>query len=172
MSTSLIIGTAGNDSLGDSSGSTADTLQRLDGDDRLYGYGGCDSLDGGNGNDTLYGGAGADTLSGGAGDDSLSDSQDANLISGGDGDDSFSEVSGGDLGSTLAGGGGRDVFVLGVQVTSALYYIGTLPAADRIADFQAGPGGDLIDLRYALTGPTDWPAASPNQFDVGLFRFL
>jgi Ca2+-binding RTX toxin-like protein len=179
MSTSLIIGTTGNDigttgndSLGDSSDADADILQGLDGDDRLYGYGGDDSLDGGNGNDTLNGGPGVDTLSGGAGDDSLSDSRGANLISGGDGDDSISDVSGGDLGSTLLGGAGRDVFVLGAQVTSAFYYAATLPAADRIADFQAGPGGDLLDLRYALASPADWAASSANPFVAGLFRLL
>lgn len=172
MPTSMITGTAGNDSLGNSSDAEADTIHGLDGDDRLYGYGGDDCLDGGNGDDTLYGGPGADTLSGGAGDDSLSDNQGANLISGGDGDDSFSDVSGGDLGSVLAGGAGRDVFVLGTQVTSAIYFANTLPAADRIIDFQAGPGGDLIDLRYALAGPTAWAATSPNPFVAGLFRVL
>lgn len=55
----IIMGSAGNDSLVGTSG-----------DDELHGLQGDDALDGGDGNDILDGGTGADTMTGGAGDDS------------------------------------------------------------------------------------------------------
>lgn len=58
-----------NDEVG--SGSHADTLRGMDGDDFLGGGDGNDTLSGGNGKDTLMGGRLADSLSGGAGADSF-----------------------------------------------------------------------------------------------------
>jgi len=168
MSASLFTGTTGNDTWGGTSG--VDTILGLDGNDRLGGSDGNDSVDGGADNDTLAGGAGDDTLAGGSGDDSLSDTQGGNLIDGGAGADTIGEVSSGDTGSTLTGGAGRDLFVLGYQAGYvANYGIGTLHP-DVITDFQTGPGGDTLDVLYATYAPVDWRAASPNPFVAGLLR--
>lgn len=97
---------------------------------RLYGYGGNDTLNGGRGDDLLRGGSGNDTLNGGG---------DNDLLIGGKGND------------TLNGGTGSDVFrfELGDQGTTAL------PAADVITDFNAASltlGGDVLDLSSLLAG--------------------
>src|SRR5205807_2493776 len=73
-------------------------------------------------NDTLYGGAGNDLLEGGPGDDTLD---------GGSGDD------------TLTGGAGSDTFVVDVNTDRT--------TTDVITDFQAGAGGDNIQLPYWAT---------------------
>ncbi len=70
----LAEGTAGDNTLGNSTATTAQAI---------YGFAGDDNLTGGGGNDTLFGGAGADTLSGGGGTDTIfGESADA-LIDGG-----------------------------------------------------------------------------------------
>ena len=66
-------------------------------DNRIWGRGGNDSLDGGGGNNRLYGEAGNDTLAGGNADD---------LLVGGEGNDS---LTGGDGNDTLDGGAGIDL---------------------------------------------------------------
>ncbi|NRB56764.1 MAG: hypothetical protein HRU39_12400, partial [Salinicola sp.] len=97
-------------------------------DERIYGYGGNDTLNGGQGNDTLRGGEGNDSIDGGSGDDTLS---------GGQGDD------------TLTGGSGVDTFLweAGDEGT-----VGE-PARDTITDFSVQPvrgGGDVIDLHSLI----------------------
>ncbi|WP_312217337.1 Ig-like domain-containing protein [Brevundimonas sp.] len=121
----IINGTSGNDPLTASDVGTGAAL-----DNRMYGYGGADTLNGGLGNDLLRGGAGADTLNGGAGND---------LLVGGTGND------------TLTGGAGQDVFrwERGDQGTTAA------PAADIITDFSLASlalGGDVLDLSSLLQG--------------------
>lgn len=97
---------------------------------RMYGYGGADTLDGGRGDDLIRGGAGADSLIGGQGND---------LLVGGTGSD------------TMSGGAGRDVFrwEKGDQGTTAA------PAADVVTDFNLASvslGGDVLDLSSLLQG--------------------
>ncbi|MDH5822291.1 cadherin domain-containing protein [Luteimonas sp. RD2P54] len=58
--------TASDDVMLGATGTVADTLNGLAGDDILSGAGGNDSLQGGDGDDTLEGGAGADVLDGGS----------------------------------------------------------------------------------------------------------
>ncbi len=156
-------GTEGNDSL---SGSPfGEILDGGEGDDTLLGWGGDDTLVGGAGNDSLSGGSGgANRLDGGAGNDTLSgdgtllggDGSDSvtgsgTLLDGGAGNDTLSSYygtatinggSGDDVidssGGVISGGGGRDVFSLSTYRTSV------------VTDFQAGDGGDKLDLRYAL----------------------
>ncbi|MBM6582484.1 hypothetical protein ILT44_19960, partial [Microvirga sp. BT689] len=99
-----------------------------DGDDLVEGKGGDDHLNGWMGNDTLLGGEG---------NDEFQDSEGANVIDGGAGDDAVYGVGEGTGADTLTGGAGRDT-----------YHFSWTPdaAVDVIADFAAGPGGDLISL--------------------------
>jgi Ca2+-binding RTX toxin-like protein len=138
-------------------------------DDSLAGGEGWDTLYGENGNDTLVGGAGFDSLVGGAGQNLVDGGEGNDWLSGGGtliggaGDDRFSGATGtilagngndrievsradsidggagddriivyGPAGS-IAGGAGRDVFELWTD-------------AVVITDFQAGAGGDQLDL--------------------------
>ncbi|MDG2527224.1 Ig-like domain-containing protein [Caulobacter endophyticus] len=108
-------------------------------DNRLYGYGGDDTLNAGLGNDLLRGGAGADTLNGGAGND---------LLIGGTGND------------ILTGGAGQDVFrwEAGDQGVSG-------GAADVIRDFNTASltlGGDVLDLSSLLQGEGRIGASAGN----------
>lgn len=109
-----------------------------DGDDRLYGKGGDDTLWSEAGDDRLYGGDGNDTLYAGSG---------ADRLFGGSGRD---ELNGGDGADRMVGGTGHDVF--------AFYDVSDSPASQRdviapgdgaIAFEGAGrAAGDLIDLSY------------------------
>jgi lysophospholipase L1-like esterase len=146
-------------------GAGDDTLQGRGGDDVLGGDAGDDVLAAGAGNDQLFGRLGADTLFGGAGIDRLQGNPGPDRLTGGPGRDQLS----GDLGpddlrggpgndllvggfgfDTLVGGGGSDTFRLEL-VTQGI---------DRILDFRAGPGGDVLDLRDVLDfGPGDAPAS-------------
>ncbi|WP_274389768.1 Ig-like domain-containing protein [Azospirillum doebereinerae] len=96
---------------------------------------------GGVGADTLTGGAEENTIGGGAGNDRLTGNNARDQIFGGDGNDTITGGGGNDY---LEGGAGRDTFVL-------------LPGDgwDYIGDFQAGAGGDVLDLT-AWTGITDF----------------
>jgi len=66
-----------------------ETIDGLDGNDRLFGKGGDDTLNGGNGNDYLDGGTGNDTLHGDAGNDTLQGRAGVDFMYGGAGDDVF-----------------------------------------------------------------------------------
>lgn len=87
----------------------------------------------------LNGGEGSDDLRGGAGND---------VLSGGDGNDILRGGGGLDV---LNGGAGSDIFEHG-QVT--------------IEDFQAGAGGDKIDL-HGVAGATDFASVLAHAQDVG-----
>jgi Ca2+-binding RTX toxin-like protein len=82
---------------------------------------------GNNGDNVLSGLAGADTIQGDTGND---------LLLGGDGNDILTLQGGSD---TAVGGAGSDLFQ---------YDNTTLNGIDVIADFNGGPGGDVIDLRH------------------------
>jgi len=75
------------------------------------------------GNDLIDGGGGADLIFGQEGDDT---------IIGGTGDD------------TLFGGSGADSFTWGAETSAG--------EADLVADFETGPGGDVLDLSALLSG--------------------
>lgn len=76
----------------------ADTIDGMENDDGLYGYGGNDTLLGGSGNDDLMGGFGNDTLNGGSGNDNLYGQEDNDILIGNSGND------------TLYGGWGSDTY--------------------------------------------------------------
>jgi Ca2+-binding RTX toxin-like protein len=150
----------------------SDSLLGGNGDDTLWAEGGFNDsyndrnyLNGGAGNDVLYSGYGRDTLTGGAGDDSLSNSQGTlayefvkglELLQGGDGNDTLSSLSssrleggvGDDLltfqGALAMGGmfelvGGSGIDTINVGGTDVLFVA-------RVMDFQAGAGGDVVDM--------------------------
>jgi hypothetical protein len=123
----ILNGTAGNNTITASDVGTGAAL-----DNRLYGFDGDDTLNGGLGNDLLRGGRGADTLNGGAGND---------LLIGGQGND------------ILSGGAGQDVFRW--ERGDELVAGGAPIAADVITDFGAASlalGGDVLDLSSLLQG--------------------
>jgi Ca2+-binding RTX toxin-like protein len=172
-----LFGGSGNDNL---VGMVNDTLEGGDGDDQLRGDNGHTTLDGGNGDDVLtvyhgngdvlLGGQGNDTLDsnsynntldGGSGDDVLKVRTDFGLtpsagplhLEGGDGDDTMMLALGGWGGQVTAhGGAGRDTYIIEVATDTSLV---------TITDFQAGSGGDRIDLS-AIAHATNDSAFGPQ----------
>lgn len=94
-----------------------------DGDDKIYGTKGADTIVGGAGKDSIYGYDGADSLAGGDGDDS---------IEGGTGNDLLLGEAGGD---TLLGGAGNDSLIGGLGVDRI-----TGGAGNDIFRFDSVPG--------------------------------
>jgi VCBS repeat-containing protein len=80
------------------------------------------------------------------GNDRLLGSSGSDTFAGGLGDD---VIDGGGAADMLAGGGGSDRFV----------YHAVTDGTDTIADFTAGSGGDVLDLRDVLTGYVDGTSA-------------
>ncbi|RVT39914.1 Ig-like domain-containing protein, partial [Sphingobium algorifonticola] len=149
-------------------GNGQDTLFGGESRDQLQGDGGNDLLYGGGGNDSLDGGAGNDTVFGGAGEDSFSDSEGANTLDGGDGEDYFEYVSYAAGASTLTGGAGVDRYnVWGYHATPGY----ATWVADTITDFQAGNGGDILQLGSTINQFVGWDGNS-NPFLSGFLRFL
>jgi hypothetical protein len=95
------------------------------------------TLNGNGGNDVLIGGSNTDQLNGGAGHDLLVGGGGIDILVGGDGNDILIGGGGRD---TLTGGAGDDVFVVDKSTLDGI----DLP--DLITDFEAGIGGDVIDL--------------------------
>jgi Ca2+-binding RTX toxin-like protein len=122
-----------------------DLISGLDGDDWLFGNGGDDTLLGGAGNDFLSGQLGDDSLAGGPGNDSFIDERGSNVFDGGDGDDFFILQGLDSRGSkTLTGGAGRDEYVISGFAQSQI----PTPVS---TDFEAGAGGDLVDVQDILS---------------------
>lgn len=175
----VITGTEGPDTL--HGGELDDSLSGAGGNDALYGHGGNDVLGGDGGDDLLDGGAGDDSLDGGAGNDHLvgGDGDDflvsfggSDILEGGAGNDTI-DVFNGDAAARVqldAGAGDDQLHLLldgaaGVTLDgrggagSDTWHLDTLPlgGAAAVADFQAGPGGDMLDLSpllpYLLQNP-------------------
>jgi Ca2+-binding RTX toxin-like protein len=130
------------------------TLDGGDGADVLLGGGGDDTLLGGAGDDVLIGGAGVDVLDGGPGNNIAIQSATAgpNATVSPYGDGNHSDVIGGSGGQdVLTGSAGTDIFQHG-QVT--------------IEDFQAGAGGDKIDL-HGVASASDFGSVLTHAQDVG-----
>ncbi|HEX8614818.1 MAG TPA: calcium-binding protein, partial [Telluria sp.] len=167
----VLSGGAGNDDLNGAQGD--DTIDGGDGDDVLsdwvyifdnpYYYSGnnilrggagndrlaamregSDLLEGGTGNDSLNGGSGKDTLDGGSGNDLITLLVQEGIgnasVLGGDGDDTIKfETSRAVDTFQLTGGSGRDTIAFdGAWFESKV----------SVTDFQAGAGGDVIDIDY------------------------
>jgi Ca2+-binding RTX toxin-like protein len=168
-----LYGDEGNDRL--FGGDDDDRLYGGAGDDHLDGGAGNDELDGGAGSNMLFGGDGEDTLDaesgsggtldGGAGNDLLRGFEGTNYV-GGDGDDeiliNFTTSHRGP--AVVSGGSGNDSITLRVhQVSQAAATISGGDGVDTyhpyaispsflgvstftVSDFQAGAGGDVVDL--------------------------
>ncbi len=173
-----LLGGAGNDILYGSMGN--DHLAGGDGDDLLDGdrvgarpgsytpwaaeRSGDDVLDGGAGNDTLLSSWGKDTLLGGLGEDLLGVSAPIGqaagytvTLDGGEGKDRI-EVRG-------AGMAAPDLLITGGAGSDTFSFDGAPLSGDwTILDFQAGAGGDVLDIFEAL----GWTRQSP--FAAGYFR--
>lgn len=121
------------------------------GDDRVRGFSGADTLDGGLGNDELAGAEGADILTGGQGDDRLYGEAGTDTLSGGTGADTVYGGEGDDLYLYALGDGSDEISDeiapgwAGGGADTLRFGVGILPGqilAYRTED-QAGSGGDL-----------------------------
>ncbi len=122
-----------------------------DGDNYLQGSALPDALYGYGGNDTLDGGFEADSLYGGDGNDVISDSFGENQIYGGADNDIVYGL-GSDLhDQTVYGGAGSDTFA----------FDGAGAGHVLIADFEAGPGGDVLDLQSVIYSLQDYDGGNP-----------
>lgn len=138
---------------------SADTLNGVNDsyfeDDRIFGYGGNDTLNGGIGddildggadNDTLNGGTGEDKLLGGTGDDALNGDDGADILYGGAGADTLTGGAGEDY---LEGGAGADTYVY--SGTSDTIYDNGLAIETDIISFGAGiTANDITFTRVGL----------------------
>lgn len=93
-------------------------------------------LDGGDGDDRLRGGDGGNTMIGGPGDDNLRGGKASDILIGGDGDDRLSGLGGSDI---LSGGRGNDKLVGGTGSVSDVLIGGD--GKDRLS---GGAGDDLL----------------------------
>ncbi len=139
------------------------------GDDQIYAEAGDDTLDGGEGADQIFGGEGADSLAGGAGDDELFGDGGVDVVDGGDGADVIDSGNGADV---VAGGAGRDAFVVRFERENASGFMtGDGPVvADTIADFEAGDGGDVLDLAPLLGAGLSLPVGYLEFDRYGWYR--
>jgi Ca2+-binding RTX toxin-like protein len=157
-----------------------DTIRGGDGNDSLFGGGGNDTLAGGNGDDLLDAGSGGGLLQGGSGRDHLIVYNGNSTLEGGDGDDLL-ELTGNSypdrIAAVLRGDAGNDTFAVHAvlapdsQVTAyggAGQDVFEVLTPYTVADFQAGAGGDLIDLAARL----DPAAPGSNPFTTGYLRLL
>nr|WP_281064934.1 calcium-binding protein [Asticcacaulis solisilvae] len=165
-----------------------DIIQGLAGDDTLYGGADNDSLDGGDGNDVLHGGPGGDTLIGGEGNDTLYGDEDGYSLSGGSGDDyllnnGYNSLDGGhgndtiiasasEAGSAISGGLGNDVIrsdvaPVGMHLGEGRDALVINPVfapggnAITVEEFQAGAGGDMLDLSELVAVLENYPGGDP-----------
>ena len=116
-----------------------DSLDGGDGDDRVRGDGGNDTLEGGSGDDRVRGGRDDDTVRGGDGNDRVRGDQGDDLVEGGAGRD---RVKGGSGNDTVDGGSGDDR--LWGNLGDDLFVFQPGSGADKIHDFR--PGEDRIDI--------------------------
>lgn len=167
-----LYGEDGNDTL---SGSGNTLLDGGAGNDVLnaepshYGTFGNATLEGGAGNDSISTGAGNDVVHAGSGDDTVRiglNSTDSNAyhltIDGGDGADAFFLGSSGNaIANTadISGGAGRDTYhwlAGGPQTYDAV----------TVKDFQAGAGGDVLDVTQLVSN------LNQNAFAAGYLRVV
>ena len=115
-----------------------------------------DTISGQDGNDTLYGNGGNYTLTGGSGDDQVQGDEGNDTLAGGIGNDA------------LCGGAGRDTYrVYGYDARYSLTNLRT----DVITDFEAGQGGDVLDLSNVINYLSGWTNGT-NPFTSAHLRLL
>ncbi|SMH45944.1 cellulase family glycosylhydrolase [Azospirillum agricola] len=132
-----------------------------------FGTSGADVITGGDGVDQMYAAQGNDTLSGGAGNDQMFGEDGNDVLFGGAGNDVMSGGTGND---TLAGGIGNDYLVGGTG--SDTFVMAPGDGYDYVGDFQAGSGGDIIDV-HSIAGMTSLGAvmagATQSGNDTGIY---
>lgn len=152
----LVEGGAGNDTVEwAASGASGYDVRGEDGDDSIVGARARDAiLSGGDGDDTLEA-AGQSELRGDDGDDLLRDVLDEFEHAENDGP------------LTMVGGAGRDTFQI-----AALRTTWRDQPAHTILDFEAGEGGDILDLGLLLppTASTDLAFTGGDPFALGFLR--
>lgn len=173
------IGTFENDIMSGFGGN--DTLKGGFGDDNLSGDSGDDQLSGDGGNDTLLGGSGNDQLFGDNGNDQLFGSSGNDLLFGLGGNDQLFGGSGNDVligigpffadeFDSLTGGGGADIFVIGIP-QSPFGYSG--PDHATIRDFNPSDGdriavqGSVSDYRFVRNQNVSGGASNDTQIFKG-----
>ncbi len=151
------IGSDGNDSLLGSA--TWNFLVGGDGNDRIDGRGGVDTLWGDAGSDTLAGGTDDDHLYGGNGNDSLDGGTGTDVLEGEAGKDT---LKGGDGSDLLWGGGNDDTMTGGAGGDRFFFVQDDIQNYDVITDFQHGV--DKIDVK-ALDARPDQAGFQAYHFD-------
>ncbi|WP_171527027.1 type I secretion C-terminal target domain-containing protein, partial [Acinetobacter indicus] len=126
----IIQGTSANNTLNNS---VAGTIH-----ERLYGFDGDDTLNGGDGNDLLRGGSGNDTLNGGDGNDVLIDGNGYDTLNGGNGNDLIM-ISGTGF-AAIDGGAGTDTLTLlgGIDLDLSNYNGASEPTIHNIERIDLG----------------------------------
>ncbi|HEY5723099.1 MAG TPA: type I secretion C-terminal target domain-containing protein [Allosphingosinicella sp.] len=191
-----IWGLGGNDMI--FGGESDDILDGGTGDDEIDGGLGNDQLAGGTGNDVLAGGAdddtlietgsGSDSLSGGDGADFINVSRSSGtdqIVANGDGGNDLIRISANaTTGITVdAGAGDDEVELRGIGTATITLGAGhdtidlnlfapAAGAAVSITDFEAGDGGDTIDLDDRLASAFYVTDPSANPFATGFLRLV
>jgi len=170
----------------------ADSIVGFGGNDLLGGEGGNDFVSGGVGRDTLDGGSGDDVVNGGDGADVLYFASGNDVLTGDDGDDTVTVESDSSASRalTVSGGSGDDLisfeFNYGQSATSARIslgggvdtiaastyrlFAGFAPDSIVVTDFEAGSGGDVLDLGPLLQWCPNYAGGDP--FASGHLRLL
>ncbi|MCC2954010.1 DUF4214 domain-containing protein [Massilia sp. IC2-477] len=177
-----LYGDAGNDTL--DGGSDNDRLFGGDGNDVIEDYYGVNLLEGGAGNDRIRGGndnqsASGTVIDGGEGDDTIEAGVTADRVAGGAGDDTIRLELGAirkfDTAMQVDGGAGNDLItVVGSHFSSRAATLATGAGSDRIVfqgsalpvltitDFQAGAGGDWVDVFSLVPSTTTGNPFAPG----------
>ena len=142
---------AGIEAFSISTGTGADTLVGLAGDDRIWTGANDDSVSGGTGNDRLVLGDGFDTAEGGWGDDRTDLGGGRDRAYGGEGQDS---LLGGDMNNILYGDGGNDTLLggQGVDLLEGGAGDDTLDGGTGADQMYGREGDDL----YLVDDPGEW----------------
>lgn len=149
-----------------------DTISGLGGNDSLSGGFGNDQLFGGLGNDQLFGDNGNDSLFGSSGNDLLFGLGDNDQLFGGSGNDVLIGIGPffADEFDTLTGGGGADIFVIGLP-QSPFGYSGADFATIRDFSFIQGDRiavqGSVSDYRLVSNQNVSGGAANDTQIFKG-----
>ncbi|WP_448657702.1 M10 family metallopeptidase C-terminal domain-containing protein [Sphingomonas sp. CJ99] len=125
------------------------TQNGTDADERLFGIGGTDVIDGKGGDDVIIGREGNDTLTGGSGNDRLVGGLGRNTLSGGDGNDQLSvEADGFSVSFAIDGGAGTDSF----EISAFAYRGDRLSVSDALAAGSTMVGVESVQL--SIVAPT------------------
>lgn len=170
---SKILGTNLNDFLEGTD--AADVILAYKGDDTVLGGGGNDRIKGNQGNDVLLGDAGNDVLIGNKGNDVLVGGEGSDKLRGGRGKDVLDGFVSSDLNEidTLTGGGGGDIFRLGINLGGGEASYGYLGEGYAILTDYNEAKGDQIQIagsidEYTLSSVGDLMGG--KEFDTLIYK--